>query len=240
MTGSPCRFPAVVLLLLSLAAGCTEKLDRLIAADGSVIAGRLSTVQGGIVAFADANPVEIGLETATVFFREGGSQSGAVSVAEGMLTLSGGSPIPLDDVEMVVWSDPSYDRSVTIEVPARDGWVASGLELLPGDMLSVSATGTVTMETGTCGPAGLDKYSTTTALFPGATHGQLVLAVGESTPVAAGSLWTGASPDSGQLLLAVNLPEDLPTSRTGGVFTVTAVRSAGPAEGSWVLYPVVR
>jgi hypothetical protein len=232
---------ALPLLLALLVGGCSEKLDRLITADGLVVAGRLSSVTGSTVSFTDAAAVTVGSGSAMVFLREGGSLGGAVSVTDGVLTLSGEDVrIPVNDVEMIVWADPSYEERITVEVPARDGWVSSGMEVSRGDMLSVSASGTVTMETGTCGPEGLTKYSTTTALFPGATNGQLVLTVGESMPLAAGSLWTGPSPDSGMVYLAVNLPEGEPSAVSGGVLTVTALRSGGPGEGTWVLYPVKR
>jgi hypothetical protein len=230
-----------ILLVLLGSSGCTKKLDRLILADGSVVAGRLESVQGSTVLFVDAQPVTTGMETAMVFLREGGSFSGSVSVTDGVLTISGQDiRIPLNDVEMVVWADPSYEEHITIEVPARDGWVSSGIAASRGDMLSVSASGTVSMETGTCGPEGLSKYSTTTALFPGATNGQLILSVGESIPIAAGSLWTGPAPDSGLVCFAVNLPEEEPSAVSGGVYTVSALRSGGPGEGSCVLYPVKR
>jgi hypothetical protein len=241
MTRTPWSAVVALPLLLALLGGCSEKLDRLITADGLVVAGRLSSVQGSTVSFADAGAVTVGSGSAMVFLREGGSLGGAVSVTDGVLTLSGQDlRIPLNDVEMVVWADPSYEERITVEVPARDGWVRSGMEVSLGDMLTVSASGTVSMETGTCGPEGLTKFSTTTALFPGATNGQLVLTVGESIPIAAGSLWTGPSPDSGMVYFAVNLPEGEPSAVSGGVFTVTALRSSGPGAGTWVLYPVKR
>jgi hypothetical protein len=243
MTRTRWSSAAAFLLLLALlgSSGCEKKLDRLISADGSVVAGRLESVQGGTIVFVGAPPVTAGTETAMVFLREGGSMGGSVSVAEGVLTISGrDTRIPMNDVEMVVWADPSYEEHAIIEVPARDGWVSSGIAASRGDMLSVSASGTVSMETGTCGPEGLSKFSTTTALFPGATNGQLILSVGESIPIAAGSLWTGPSPDSGLVCFAVNLPEEEPSAVSGGVYTVSALRSGGPGEGSFVLYPVKR
>jgi len=230
-----------VLILLLGSTACREKLDRLTTADGMVVTGRLSTVQGGTVAFEDAAPVEVGYATARVFLREGGSLGGAVSVEDGLLTISGSdASVPLSEVEMVVWADPSYEEETVVTVPARSGWVPSGMHVSRGDMLTVSASGTVSVETGTCGPEGLSKYSTTTALFPGGTNGQLVLAVGGSTPVAAGSLWTGPAPDSGMVLFAVNLPAGEPAAVSGGVFTVSALRSGGPGDGAWVLFPVAR
>lgn len=227
-------------LLLS-ALACSDRLDRVITADGLVVTGHLSSVQGGTISFTDTSPLSIGSGTGRIYLREGGSLGGAVAVSDGMLTVSGaGDPVPIGDVEMVIWSDPSYEATITLDVPAWGGWIPSGLEVDRGDMVAVSASGTVTMETGTCGPGGLTKYSTTTALFPGATNGALVLRVGEATPIAAGSLWSGPSPDSGMVFFAVNLPEERPSAVSGGVFTVSARRGRGPGEGSWTLFPVGR
>ena len=93
------------------------------------------------------------------------------------------------------------------------------------------------METGTCGPEGLEMYSTTTALVPGATNGQLVMMSGEAPPVSVGARWSGPAPGSGRLQFAVNLPDAVPEPDNGGMFSVVVVRSDAPGPGTAVLYP---
>ena len=115
----------------------------------------------------------------------------------------------------------------------------TGLCVSLNERISIHATGTVSMETGTSGPSGIDYFSTTTALVPGATNGQLVMAVGESSPVAAGSTWTGDSPGNGELRLAVNIPNRESTTEVGGTYEVTVIRTAGILNNS-VLYPAVK
>ncbi len=60
--------------------------------------------------------------------------------------------------------------------------------------------------------------------------------VSESEPVAAGSAWTGTSPGTGELMLAVNIPDRESTSGCGGIYSVTVLKTAGADSGNSVIY----
>ncbi len=234
-------FKITVLVLISAAclAGCKRRPDRLITAQGQVLSGKLESVDGGVVRISGS---EIALEQdeGRVFSREGGIDCrGYIRYADGTFTIGNGTgtlEIPDDEVASIIWSPSSSEARITLEVPAAAGWVSTGMEITEGDRLVVDASGMVSMETGACGPSGIDYFSTAMALVPGATNGELVMAVGETSPVAAGSSWTGDSPGSGELLLAVNRPNRESVAGVGGSFTVTVVRTPG-ALGHSVLYP---
>lgn len=227
------------LVLLMVLAGCERKPDRLVTADGSVLSGKLESIQGGLVTFENSR-TSLEHETAMVFLRdENAPARGFVSYAGGEFTVTGdrGSvSFRREDVGLIIWSDPSLDTSTTVDVPASAGWVNTGIHLSPHDRLVLRASGRVSVETGTCGPSGLEYYSTAMALVPGATNGQLVMEVGESTPVAAGSTWSGDSPGAGPLRLAVNRPQRGSVAGVGGSFSVEVLKTPG-ILGNSVLYP---
>jgi hypothetical protein len=230
------------LLLITMMPGCRKIPDRLITAEGQVLSGKLKSIDGRHIVFEDSE-VSIGYEEARVFLRDGsGSYRGYISCNGGKLTVStasGDREFSLSDIGSVIWSSPTDEETVTVDVSATDGWIDSGIEFSDDDRISIRATGSVSMETGVCGPSGIDYFSTSTALVPGATNGQLVMIIGESLPVAAGSTWTGDSPGSGELRLAVNIPDRGSTSGVGGTYVVTIVRTAGALNNS-VLYPAAR
>ncbi len=237
------RIVAVVfLVLVVMLAGCKSRPDRMITADGNVLSGTLSSIEGRHVVFNDSETF-VEYEEGRVFLREGGtSVRGYITFDGGIITVrtdSGEREFAIGDVNSVIWSDPADETSITVQVPAVDGWVNSGISVSPDEKISIHASGTVSMETGTCGPSGIDYFSTATALVPGATNGQLVMTVGESAPVAAGSTWTGDSPGIGELWLAVNIPNRGSTGGVGGVYTVTVLKTAGIANNS-VLFPAVK
>ncbi|MBN2587751.1 MAG: hypothetical protein JXA64_06445 [Candidatus Fermentibacteraceae bacterium] len=233
------RITVLVLISAACVAGCKRRPDRLVTAEGRVLSGRLESVDGGAVRISGS---EIALEQdeGRVFHREVGIDCrGYVRYADGTFTIGNGTgtmEISDDDVASIIWSPPSSEARMTLEVPAAAGWVGTGMELTQGDRLVISASGNVSMETGACGPSGIDYFSTTMALVPGATNGELVMAVGETSPVAAGSSWTGDSPGSGELMLAVNRPNRESVAGVGGSFNVTVIRTPG-VLGHSVLYP---
>ena len=237
-------FPILAVLFTGLLlAGCGDSEDRMVTADGLAVAGELSGIEGGIVSFADSRSVTNEWSTARVYLVEKASLRGTVSFGGGFFTISSGGEgqtFEADAIEMIVWSDPSAEAETVLDVLAWDGWVDSGIDVMQGDLLTVSASGTVTMKTGTCGPEGIEMYSTTTALVPGATHGKLVMRVGDVPPIAVGAAWIGPAPGSGDLQFAVNLPDSLPEPGDGGLFRVVMVKSNGPGPGTAVLYPAAR
>lgn len=238
-------FRIIVLLssmLLLLATGCETKPDRLVTADGRVLSGRLESIEGRHVGFSNGEATLEFDEGRVYLLKDGTTYRGLIRYSgDDVLveTSSGSVEIPLDKVSMIIWSDPSMETSVLVDVPAAEGWISSGISLTEQERLILHATGTVSVETGSCGPAGIDYFSTAMALVPGATNGQLVMRVGECTPVAAGSTWTGDSPGSGELFLAVNRPDRTSTAGVGGEFTVRVIRTPGILNNS-VLYPAPR
>lgn len=227
------------LLLIMVLTGCERKPDRLVTADGHVLSGKLESINGGMVVF-EGSRISLEHDRARVFLREEGTTvRGFVSYGDGEFTVNGDHgniSFDKEEVDVVIWSEPSLDTSLTVEVPASAGWVNTGIWLSPHDRLSVRASGRVSVETGTCGPSGLEYYSTAMALVPGATNGQLVLSVGETTPVAAGSTWSGDAPGDGQLRLAVNRPQRESIAGVGGSFSVEILKTPG-IMGNSVLYP---
>ncbi|MCK4806458.1 MAG: hypothetical protein KAT09_02365 [Candidatus Aegiribacteria sp.] len=237
------RINAVFFLaLIVVLAGCKSRQDRMITADGQVLSGKLESIEGRHIVFNNAE-TSVEYDEGRVFFREGGvSFRGYITCDGGKITIrtdSGEKEIPIREIKSVIWSNPADEITVTVDVPAVDGWVNTGLYVSRNERIIIFATGTVSMETGTCGPSGIDYFSTTTALVAGATNGQLVMAVGESGPVAAGSTWTGDSPGNGELRLAVNIPNRECTAGVGGTYAVTVIKTAGILNNT-VLYPAVK
>jgi len=237
----PRSFLFAFFVILLAAAGCRQKPDRLITADGRVLSGELLSIHGTTVEFSGSS-IELETDQGRLYLKEGLSRRGTIGYEDGVFTLaegSGAAEVPISDVATVIWSHPSSEASVTLEVPAAEGWVPTGLEAAESQRICISATGRVSIETGSSGPQGIDYFSTASALFPGATNGQLILRVGESTPVAAGSSWAGVSPGDGELFLAVNRADASSSGGVGGAFTVTAVTTSGVSGGT-VLYPAPR
>jgi hypothetical protein len=230
-------FFLVFVALLSLT-GCRSRPDRMITADGRVLSGKLESIEGRNIVFNNSE-TSVDYEEGRIFLREGGSFRGYLT-CEGrnirIRTDSGEREFHIGEIESVIWSSPADESTLTVDIRAAEGWVNTGLEVSDSERLSIQATGTVSIETGTCGPSGIDYFSTSTALVPGATNGQLVMTVGESTPVAVGSTWTGDSPGNGELYLAVNIPNRESVAGVGGTFTVTVIKTAGILNNS-VLYP---
>ncbi len=237
------RIKAVIFLaLIVMLAGCKSRPDRMITADGTVLSGTLSSIEGRHIIFSNSETF-VEYEEGRVFLREGGTSfRGYITFDGGKITVrtnSGEREFAVGEVNSVIWSNPADETTITVQVPAVDGWVNSGIYVSENERISIHASGTVSMETGTCGPSGIDYFSTSTALVPGATNGQLVITVGESSPVAAGSTWTGDSPGNGELWLAVNIPNRGSTAGVGGVYSVTVLKTAGIMNNS-VLYPAVK
>ncbi len=231
----------VFLTLVVMITGCKERPDRMITDSGTVLSGKLQVIEGRHIVFNNSE-TSVDYDEGRIFFRDGrASIRGCISFDNGKFTVNSGSDrreFPVNEIESVIWSSPADESTVTVNVPAADMWVNTGIDVNMDERISISATGIVSMETGTCGPSGIDYFSTTTALVPGATNGQLVIAVGESEPVAAGSTWTGDSPGRGELQLAVNIPNRESTAGVGGTYVVTVTVTAG-LQNNTVLYPAL-
>ena len=229
----------LLIVVLFLMPGCKKPSDRMITSEGQAVSGRLESISGRSVVFESSN-VTVNRDEARIFLRDNAeTYRGRVSYADGILSIitdSGERSFPISDVQSIIWSAGSDEASIRIDVPATDGWVGTGMHFTEDDILSLTASGNVTLETGNCGPSGIELFATASALMPGATNGQLIMMVGESEPVAAGSAWTGTTPGSGELLLAVNIPDRESTSGCGGIYYVTVLKTTGAGSGNSVIY----
>jgi len=223
------------LLFLIFASGCFKgRGDRLFCADGSVVEGTLESITPGMVVF-NTGTVETDA-SGRVWTLSGNTYSGPLSYAEGEFSI-GSATVPSESVLVVIWDDSQLDTGI-FQVDAALQWHDTGIELEQGDMLSIQADGLVITETGTSTPQGQEEYSSSVALAPGATSGQLVFRIGsQGSPVAAGAVWVGESPEAGTLQLAVNVPLD-GSSRAAGIYTVhVAAGSNGRRPGVTAFYP---
>jgi hypothetical protein len=223
-----------------LAASCAEPPgDRIVTGDGENITGTLASLGGGSAVFESGVSVPVPAGIARVYMTNGASVRGEVTLENGEFRIHsahGESSHPAGDVSAVVWG-ADHAQALLFDVHAGAGWQNTHLEVERNDFLSITAVGTVTTQTGTSGPGGLDEFSTTSALVPTATGGELVMRIGtENQPVAAGASWTGSAYASGELFLAVNFPDqDVPD--VTGVYTVSITAGEGPGRGSVAVYP---
>ena len=232
------RLTLLPVLAILVAAGCFKPPgDVLHLADGSIMEGNLLSISGGRVVF-DSGTAEVA-GTGRVWLSNGRTFSGSVGYS-GDTFSAGSNSAPEDSVIMVIWNDTELETG-TFPVDASAGWLDTGIMLQPGEMIDIKAEGTVITETGTSSPEGQKEFSSSVALAPGATSGQLVFMVGEDGgPVAAGSSWTGESPGTGTLRLAVNVPAR-GSLEPSGTYTVTvAAGTNGRLAGATALYPASR
>lgn len=229
----------LLIAILFLVPGCKGPSDRMVTSEGQAVCGELESISGRSVIF-ESSSVTVDRDDARIFLRDNaGTYRGSVSYAGGVLSIitdSGERSFPVGDVQTIIWSESNSEASIRIDVPAAEGWVRTGMQVGNGDILSLTATGNVTLETGNCGPAGIELFSTANALMPGAVNGQLIMMIPESEPVAAGSTWTGTSPGAGELMLAVNIPDKESTSGCGGIYYVTVLKTPGFNSGNSVIY----
>jgi len=234
----------LLLLMTSLTVfGCKKVKDRIITSDGTAVGGDIQLIDGGTVVI-DSYEISTGYEEARVFLRENQgsmrgrirSQGRSISVS----TSSGTVNVPLKEVNYIIWGSGAEESASSMELAARDGWTGTGIEVTTEDLILIRASGSVVMETGSCGPQGINYYSSSTSLLPGATNGQLIMRVGETQPMAAGSTWAGESPADGELFLAVNIPDANDPTESGGAYRVNILSTPGPGAGNTVLYPARR
>ena len=148
-------------------------------------------------------------------------------------------------------SEPS--PPVTVIVPAATSWTPTGIDCSPGDVLEITATGTVTDEAAPSTqvtPDGLPdtaRRESNLPALPDANALALVGRVGEGQPLfVIGSDFTGICPSHGQLSVGVN---DLVTTGNGGSFEVTAAATpqlgvgnssieSVPGDATWTSFSV--
>ncbi len=229
-------FTTVTLFLL-LTACINKPVDVLVSADGTVLTGTLQSIASGTAVF-ESGRVDVP-DIGRIWRLDGTTQSGPVVASDGIFSI-GTFSASSDSLYLIVWGNPDLNQE-SFSVDAALGWLDTGIELNQGAILSLHGTGTVVSETGTSTPDGQEKFSSSVSLVPGATSGQLVFKVGDAgQPVAAGSSWIGESPNSGALMLAVNVPLE-GSLEARGVYSVVvnAAVIAGQA-GTVVFYPAGR
>ncbi len=228
----------VLFALLLMCSGCFRGTgDILMLPDGGVIEGSLQSIASGRAVF-DTGTADLSGE-GRIWLSDGTTFSGDISFSNGVFR-TGSGEFPADSVILVLWGDTDVQTG-SFQVGATGEWLDTGIDLTAGGMISINASGTVVTETGTSTPMGQERFSSSVALVPGATSGQLVLKAGEAgTPVAAGESWVGESPSSGSLMLAVNIPRR-GSMETGGFYTVRVTAGAGGRRrGITALYPARR
>ena len=232
------KMKILAVLAFIASAGCFKGTgDMLVCADGSVIEGTLESISSGRAVFSTGT-VETG-GTGLIWLLDGETRSGEIAY-DGEEFRAGSVSIPSDSVLVIIWGNVDLSTGV-FQVDAAEHWQDTGIELEQGEMLSIRADGTVVTETGTSTPRGQNKYSSSVALAPGATSGQLVYRIGqEGAPVAAGACWVGESPGTGTLQLAVNVPVD-ESIRAAGIYTVrVSAGGNGRQPGTAAFYPASR
>ena len=230
---------AVLLPVLLLLACLKEPVDRIVTGDGENITGTLTALQEGTAVFESGVSVPVPGGAARVYLRNGASCRGTVAMNDGILTVRsprGELEYPFGSVSAVVWG-ADHAESLLFDVHAGAGWQNTHLEADEGDFLSVMASGSVTLQTGTSGPSGIDEFSSTAALVPEATSGELVMRIGNTAgPLAVGDSWSGQVQGGGEIFLAVNYP-DQREPEVEGFYTVSITLGDGVGRGSVAIYP---
>lgn len=229
------RLKILTLLAFITAAGCFKGTgDMLITSDGTVIEGELQSISGGIAVFAGGTAEVSG--NGRIWLVSGDTREGEIGFSAGEFT-AGAGRFPAESVIVVIWDDQELERG-TFNIAASGRWQDTGIHLEKGEMLNIRAEGTVVTETGMSTPAGQDRYSSSVALVPGATSGQLVFRTGDQgVPVAACENWTGESPGTGTLQLAVNVPSADSIEPAGSYIVSVAAGSNGRLPGAAAFYP---
>lgn len=230
----------VLLAAMLLLTSCVKPpVDRVVTGDGENITGELKSIDDGFVHFESGISVPVPNGAARVYIRNGASFSGRVGLEEGEVVVStygGNLEFAEDAVSAIVWGADNAE-SILIDVHARAGWQNTHLVVSEGDFLSLCAAGSVTLETGTSDPGGMDEFSTSTALVPESTSGELVMRIGvDYPPIVVGVAWSGNALYSGELYLAVNTPEQS-TREVSGFYIVSVTLGEGTGAGSVAIYP---
>lgn len=233
------RLLAASAILFAVISGCTKPVDRLVTGEGEVLLGRLESLGGGTAEFIGFS-CPVPRSEARVVLRSGASFTGDVTISDGRLvcTRAGGEvSAKLRDVSCVVWGATGAE-SALFEIPAAAGWINTHIVLERGTQVILLAGGTASFATGASGPEGLERTGTSLSRIPEARDGCLVARIGEDgAPFTVGEEWSGAADASGELWLAVNLPE---TSTPSGSYTVSVTVGEAVGRDAVALFPARR
>lgn len=130
---------------------------------------------------------------------------------------------------------PLFSQSREVDVTAGAGWVDTGIDLQPGDIFKVTASGSIRYATAQqpSGPAGLSRgWADLIRQLPvnEAGRGALVGRIGASEAARAfliGPLREGQAPIGGRLFVGIN---QMSNDTAGGSFHVSIVRTPGAAS----------
>lgn len=227
--------PILSMFLLVLGCVWEDEPDRMVGLDGQLVIGKLTGMEGRLARFDDLE-VPLPGGPARVRLRNGANYLGAVGYDGDELTIDCGTGVvrsELEDVSSIVWGATGTETYV-FDVPAGFGWYNTHVVVSSETPLEVAAAGTVSEQTGTAGPEGQERYSSTASSVPEATHGQLVMRVGEdSGPVSVGNAWSGTAAGEGEVYFAVNSAGE----GSHGYFTVTLLVGESPSSSPCVIYP---
>ncbi len=230
---------AGICLLFAISA-CRYPESAAVASDGTVVSGECVPMSGQTVVIGEVE-VQFPTGEAVVILKDSMSCIGTVTFTDdrsiSVLHHRGVLEFSFSEINFIVWQNAGERQSKTFEVFADSGWTTSGLTVSSGSIVSLYSGGTVMMKTGMSGPEGRDLSSTTIALVPRATNGELVMRVDSTMPVAVGATWTGTLDNSGELFFAVNIPRVDYPDENSGFYEVTVDILDGINNGSMVFYP---
>lgn len=229
--------------MLFIVSACSPPQSAVVTSEGAVISGEYIPLSGQKAIIGEE--IEFPAGEAVVILKDSLSCIGTVTFSDDRLVSvqhsRGVQNFSFSEIEMIVWQrDAGGRQSKTLEVHADSTWTATGLLVTTGSFISVHARGTVMMKTGMSGPEGRDLSSTTIALEPRATNGELIMQVNNTPPVAVGKMWTGTVEYSGELFFAVNIPRTDYPDENSGSYEVTVDVLDGVYDGSMIFYPEVK
>ena len=198
--------------LRAIGPGCYRALVSLrgIEQDES-IRRQLSDLITGLESLDDAYLDDSDEITTERFTIRGNIEAAAFHVQRGALKLE----IPSTDLVYIAWGelDTSKIWKVTSShIESSNRCLSTGYKLRKGQRFSLEASGTINWQGRTFGPAGLSNHT-----WNNRNMGCLQWRVGKQAWQLAGPKFTGRSPASGELQLAIHLT---PTGTTSGFFRV--------------------
>jgi hypothetical protein len=185
----------------------------LLLSDGSSVKGELVGIRGG-AGSAEEN------EPRTYYFRTADGQERRYSPQQVARIYLGSYPAPAAARDLAA-GDVTPGA---IRVPANGGWVATGLRVRRGEVVSFNTTGEVQLSDNAADRARSPGTTRTApnAPLPGVNAGALIGRVGTSAPFGIGDQASVPMPAAGILYLAVNDDE---RSDNAGEFVVTLSRT---------------
>ena len=200
-----------MIILVFMFTGCgKQKYDRMITSDGQVIVGELQNISGG-TAMIDSIRIPLPPGNARILFKNGACLYGSVRMDEEGFIITGSFgtiEASSGNVSIIYWGPEVVEQQI-IDVHAGAGWLNTHIEVSEGDLINVTAAGTVSVTGTVIGPEGDPKYSCINGLVPSASYGRLVMRTGiEGSMTVLGESWAGEAVTTGELFLGINTETD--------------------------------